>query len=127
MSLHWFELLFGAIVGILILGLVVFAGYEIYSYITRVREGTIYDKEFIAAHTETGVRPMTIGKTTTMIPYTTHHPDRWYIDIENSSSGKRKTYRYEVSEQEFDLLEMGEFWYEGKPVDRTLPLEEPES
>ena len=67
--------------------------------------GTIIDKSFVAAHSTYSPRIVMIGKTITIIPHWIHHPDRWYIEVQDGDI----TDMWEVSEDYYNSVNIGDY------------------
>lgn len=54
------------------------------------KSGKVLDKTFTPAWVETGFIPICVGNPVicTPMPYTTHHPDRWHLFLENCDKQK---------------------------------------
>lgn len=91
----------------------------------RLTEGEVYDKKFIAAHTQALLLPMTIynGKTSTtvLVPYTYYYPDTWTISIKDFQDGKWIYAEYCVPEEVYTSAEIGSIFRYEKDRDLTEP------
>jgi hypothetical protein len=83
---------------------------------SKLTHGEVIDKSFTAAYTETKLMPhvMCSGKTctTTLIPYTVHHPDNWTITIKSVADDDRygETAKYCVTQNVYDSVNIGDMF-----------------
>nr|DAF82017.1 MAG TPA: adhesin [Caudoviricetes sp.] len=97
----------------------------------RLTEGEICDKQFLPAHTQTMLIPMTHtnGKTsyTTYIPMVYSYPDRWCIRIQAlnpNDKGRYESAIYYVTKDVYDECEIGElFKYDPERDFKDEPVE----
>ena len=91
----------------------------------KLKEGEVYDKKFIPAHTSTLLISTvhTDGKTsyTTVMPYTYFYPDSYEIDIRNYNEEDKKydTATYYVTEEVYNQCEIGSVFKYEKDRDFT--------
>lgn len=92
-----------AILAILIIG----TGAIIYEDISyEEKEGIIIDKYYKKAYTTTSV--MMCGKV--MVPRTIHYPETWNFKIEKEIDGKKKSITITVSEDTYNLYNIGDYY-----------------
>jgi len=69
-------------------------------------EGVVVDKEFSKGYTTTSLIP----SGNTLIPLINHRSDRWYLLVEYTLDGETETVRYEVSEDIYVSLSVGDIY-----------------
>lgn len=84
--------------------------FTIYNCSEKLKEGIIYEMEFIPAHTSTIFITSTIGKITTTIPITYYYPDSWCVKIKNVINDKLIKDTIYVSQEIYKTLDIG-MWY----------------
>ena len=84
----------------------------------KVTAGEVTDKQFTAEHISTHTYFIHAGKTS--IPMIRHIrvPDCWAIEITGIVDGEEKSSTYEVTEEVYDSLEIGD-WYEAEVNNET--------
>lgn len=90
----------------------------------KITSGEVYDKEYREAFTTVSFYPLIIsnGKTTTttMVPYTVYHPERWVIFIKSFEDGEWLTEDFYVSESVYNSISIGDmFEYDENRCDLT--------
>jgi len=72
--------------------LIYILGYFVYSIteheISGLKKGIVKSEDFQAAHSETTMQTVIVGKTTMSIPQTRWINDRWFIEVEGSNGRK---------------------------------------
>lgn len=84
----------------------------------KVTAGEVTDKQFTAEHVSTYTYFIHTGKTS--IPMIRHIrvPDCWAIEITGIVDGEEKSSTYEVTEEVYNSLEIGD-WYEAEAGNET--------
>ena len=78
---------------------------------SRPVAGIVIEKTYREAFAHTGLFPVQCGKIVTMIPRTIHYPDKWSVSVKD---GKGRVRSVVVSQAEFNAIERGKFWTNGK-------------
>jgi len=89
--------------GIALLGALALGGCE-----KGIESGTIYDKEYIPAHSSTYIYPVRSGKVTILMPHTTHYPEKFILKIEADVNGEKKVNKISVAKEIYDNKHVGE-------------------
>ena len=76
----------------------------------KISEGTIYEKEFEPAYTNTWIQPVYTGKYFICIPHSEYNPDSWYFSIYQGDGDERETARWQVSESQYNSYEVGDYF-----------------
>lgn len=88
----------------------VFLAFSLCSCGEKISEGTIYEKEFEPAHTNSWVQPVFTGKYFIYIPQSDYYPDSWYFSIYQGDGDERETARWQVSESQYNSYEVGDYF-----------------
>ena len=79
-----------------------------------ITEGEVYKKEYREAHTQVMFLPLIISngktKSTKMIPYLVHYPDRYVIFIKAYQDKEWKTEDFYVSKEVYDSIKIGDMF-----------------
>lgn len=84
----------------------------------KVTAGEVTDKQFTAEHVSTYTYFIHTGKTSIPMIWHIRVPDCWAIEITGIVDGEGKSSTYEVTEEVYNGLEIGD-WYEAEADDET--------
>lgn len=115
---------------ILVLAISLVYGVEALKDHASMTEGTVVEKEFIAAHTVHTHITMTskVGNTTSirMIPVIHHYDDDWTITVEGyNRKGDLKQRTFHIDEKTYNKIEVGDHYvYDEEKDSLEAPYEE---
>lgn len=75
-----------------------------------VKEGWIYEKEYVEPSRVMILQQITNGETQTYIPTWYKQPERYLIRIRNTVNGKERKVAVEVKEKEYSKYNVGDFY-----------------
>lgn len=105
----WEDIVFPLIAICLIVGIAILVFVAIDACNPKLTEGTVVDKEYIAAHTTTQTQYVFTGKV--MIPrvITRRHPDRWRILVVGFiENGDEHSEWWDVGEALYKIVKIGD-------------------
>ncbi len=102
------------IVATIILGIVLSSVISDMDYGTK--QGIVIDKDYSSAHTYTSYTTSYVGDSTIRIPHQEYVDEKYRIRIEKVEDGKTKNRWLEVTEEEYNSLNIGDRYggYEGE-------------